>query len=527
MTGADALLDVLAAWGVEYVFTCPGTTEVPLLDALVDRTDVRFVLTTHESVAVAAADGYARATGRPGVAYLHTNVGLANGLAHLYSAHTAHSPVVVLTGVKPTATLPFRALTTVPDIRAFARPYCKTDWLTLRPDALVGDLHRVLSAAVAAPTGPAFLAIPQDVLAAEMVAEPLPVPPVVRAAPDPAGVAAAAQLLAGAERPVLIAGGEIARHGAVEVLGELVTALGAPVVAESRRDLEATAIPTDHPNFAGFHDPASRVLADADVVFLAGSPTCIEMEPGRFPRMPESAALVHLSEEPLELGHRYRAEVGLTGDARLAISALLAAVLAGPAPAVHPEWTAGVRRVIGVPERLSGTLTVDGVVAELARLDDVLVVDAVTTTEPLLQGVPRVRAGEFFATATGSLGWGMGAALGVQLARPDRPVTCIVGDGVFQFGVPALWTAQAYDLPVRYVVVNNGAYAAVRNGLRRYGGRAAASGTYPLTAIPGVDAAEVARGFGVAAERVETVAGLAACLAKAEGPALVDAVVSG
>lgn len=547
--GADALLDVLEAWGVDHVFSCPGTTEVPLLDALVGRGSVRFVLTTHESVAVAMADGYARASGRPGVAYLHTNVGLTNGLAHLYSAHTAGSPVVVLTGVKPTATLPHRALTTTPYIRDLARPYCKSDWMTLRPDALVADLHRAFSAAVAAPTGPTFLAIPQDILAADLQpddARPLPVPPVVRAAPDPATVEAAADLLTGAARPVIIAGGEVARHGAMAAIGELATVLDAPVLAESRRDIEATAIGTDHLNFVGCHDHTSKLVQSADVIFLAGSPTLIEMEPGRFPAFPESAALVHLTEDNLELGRRHVVTVGLHGNARLAVSALLDRVVhlrstGVPARAENlPEARAAYLDTRRRPALPAGTepVTVAGLVEALARVaaaDDIVVLDAVTTTEPLLDGLPRTTPGSLHATATGSLGWGMGAALGVQLAQPHRTVTCVVGDGVFQFGLPALWTAQAYDLPVRFVVVNNGAYAAVRNGLRRYGGLAAARDHYPLTSIAGVDAATVAHGFGMAAQRAASHAELARSLDEmasnrspvlVDGPVLVDVVVT-
>lgn len=506
MNGAQVLLETLRAWDVRYVFSCPGTTEVPLLDALVDEADIEFVLTTHESVAVAMADGYARTTGRPGVAYLHTNVGLTNGLAHLYAAQVARSPVVVLTGVKPTATLPHRALTTVPDIRGLARPFCRHDWQTLRPDALGDDLHRALHAATRPPEGPAFLAVPQDMLTAEagVPARPPGGAP-IRQGPDPAGVARAAELLGTARRPVIIAGEEVARRSASPELAVIAERIGAPVFGESRRDLERTAFPTTHPYYAGLFDTSSRVLAECDVLFLAGSPTFLEFGPDRGDLVLPGAALVHLGEDPHEVGHRFATRVALAGDAHLALTALRERIGDRPGPADPAFRDRAVRERRHARPGTGEAIGPHGAavaIADAVGTGNIVVADAVTTTEPLLDALRRERPGTFFASAGGSLGWGMGAALGVQLANPDDRVVAVVGDGVSQFGLPALWTAVRYGLPVTYVIVNNACYAAVRSGLRRYHGRAHEEGRYPLTDIAGPHLARVAEGFGAHARRV-------------------------
>src|SRR5436309_494017 len=194
--GATALLEVLRGWGVRRVFTCPGSTEAGFLDASLRYPDVAITLTTHESIAVAMADGHARVAGRPAVAYLHTNVGLANALAHLSAAQLARSPVVLLNGLKATAIQNRGGFTTAPAIRDLVRQYTKWDWQTLRADAIGEDVNRALKVAAAAPRGPTYLGLSQDLLEE---ATPVPVPPVARyhvaarARPDPDAIAAAAR----------------------------------------------------------------------------------------------------------------------------------------------------------------------------------------------------------------------------------------------------------------------------------------------------------------------------------------------
>ncbi|MGH3492986.1 MAG: thiamine pyrophosphate-binding protein, partial [Sciscionella sp.] len=151
---AVALLDLLHDWGVRRVFTCPGSTEAAVLDALVDRDDIELVLTTHESVAVSMADGLARATGEPSVAYLHANVGLGNGLANLYAAQIAYSPLVVLTGIKPAIIQSRAGFTTARRMRDLVGQFVKDDWQSLTADAVVEDVNRAFSLAVTEPSGP-------------------------------------------------------------------------------------------------------------------------------------------------------------------------------------------------------------------------------------------------------------------------------------------------------------------------------------------------------------------------------------
>jgi benzoylformate decarboxylase len=525
-----ALLDVLADWGVRRIYCCPGSTEAAVLDTLVTRTDVELILVTHESVAVAMAEGDARTTGRPAVAYLHTNVGLANGLAHLGSAQLAHAPVLLLNGLKASALAGRGAFTTLEHPRDMVRQHVKQAHTCAAAELVPDDVDRALHTAVSEPAGPVWVGLPQDLLEADVPVRAVrgrrgavPAP----ARPAAGAVAAAAELLAGARRPVLVAGGETARCRAGDAVVALAERLGAPVLEEGRRDFLASAVPTAHPLHAGSYDPASAVVREADVVAFLGCRLFTEFEAGPAADLPADARLLHLHPDPAEVGRLHAVDVPLAGDPAATIADLLAALPPGTADAPAP--VAAPTRPAPAAERFPGHRGLGPVVAALAdaveRTNATVVLDATTATVPLLRGLRTSRSGQLLCSTSGSLGWGLGAALGVAAADPATPVLCLLGDGSFQFGLPALWTARRTGLPVTFAVLNNATYSAVASALSRFDGAAAAQGRWPGTDIAGLDIAAAARAFGLPATRTAGADGLAAAVAGAltsGGPALVE-----
>ncbi|HEY9474924.1 MAG TPA: thiamine pyrophosphate-binding protein, partial [Mycobacteriales bacterium] len=322
---ASDVLEVLRDWGVRHVFICPGTTEAAFLDASLGQRDVEIVLATHESVAVAMADGYSRATGEPSVAYLHTNVGLGNGLSHLAAARLARSPVTVLNGLKPAVIQAHGGFTTAPHTRDLVRQYVKHDWQSLTADTVAEDVTRALRIATTEPTGPTWVGLGQDLMEAPGGGTPTAARFRVAAAtrPDPGAVAEAGALLAAAQRPVLVAGSEVARHGAWPLLVELAELIGAPVVNEDRRTLERTGFPTDHPQFAGTYDVTGPAVADCDVAFFVGARCFVEFEPPGRPNVPSGARVIHSHVDPQEIGRIYGIDVALVGDERLVVADVL------------------------------------------------------------------------------------------------------------------------------------------------------------------------------------------------------------
>ncbi|MPZ87896.1 MAG: hypothetical protein GEU81_07440 [Nitriliruptorales bacterium] len=516
VSGAEALLCVLEAWGVDHVFICPGSTEAAFLDASHDHPGIRFVLTTHESVAVAMADGHARATGRPAVAYLHANVGLANGIGHLYAAELARSPVLLLTGIKPRPLQNRRGFTTTPHMRDYVRQHVKSEWQVLSAGAVAEDAVRALKVAMAEPPGPTWLGVAQDLLEAEVAPPPSSVDRfrfAARTRPDARVLDEAAALLAGAARPLIVAGAELARVGAVSDVVALAERLGAPAVGEDRRTFERSAYPSQHRCSAGLYSSKRACLQTADVVLLAGARSTVAFEPTSSGGMPPAAQVVHLHPDPHEIGRVEGVDVPLVGDAGLGVRDLFDLLRDHRAHASATRFVADARREhtllsprpVEDPPLDCPPIRVSQLMRELAACVDegtTVVGDATTSGGALLEAMPMRHADAFHTTSSGSLGWGMGAALGLALGNPSRRVLAVVGDGVLQFGIQALWTAAHYRIPATFVVVNNRSYAAVGAALRRYGGPAFREGRTFGVDISGPDLAAVAAGFGLSSARI-------------------------
>ncbi len=536
--GARAILDVLRDGGVEVVFTCPGSTEAAILDASIDYAIPRTILTTHESIAMAAADGYARATGMPAVAYLHANVGLANAVAHLHCAALAKSPVVILNGVKSTAIANRGGFTTAPYPAEYVRQHVKTDRVALRSDALAEETARALRIARTQPTGPVYLGLPQDLVEADVA---IPMPDLARqgrpAAPRPSAeaTAAAAALLAGARAIAIVAGSEIARAGAEDALLALAERLEAVVLLEDRRTIATNGVAATGPAFAGTYALANPAVRDCDLLFFAGMPSPMEFEPPQGPLAP-AVPTIHLSVDAEAIGKIVPVDVGLVGDPRAALHDLLAAL---PAAAARPERAAyraasvgayaanaAAARAAARARQDESPIAVPALVELLATHlpDDCVVVgDPVTSGAAVLERLICGSRRTYHTTSGGSLGWGMAAALGFALAYPGRRIVSIIGDGVFQFGVQTLWTAAQLGLAITFVVIDNASYAAVRAAVKRY--RGTNEGPFPASDLGGIDIAAVSRGFGAYAVRVERLQDLVSALDAAgahAGPSVID-----
>ena len=538
LDAGHAIFELLKAWNIDLIFTCPGSTEAAVLDASLDYPDVRMILTTHESIAVAAADGFARITGIPAVAYLHANVGLANGIAHLSAAATGLSPLVLLNGIKSTAITNRDGFTSSPFQQDFVRQLVKRSRIVQRTEGIPGDLTRALQAATAEPTGPVFLGLPQDLMEATITA---PLPERLRhhfpsrRRPDPADVTAAAELLSAGAAVTIVAGFEIAfRPDAQAALTALAERLQAPILIEDRRSFHAAAVLGDHPAFAGPYSLAHPAVANADVLFYAGMSSFVEFEEVRGPFQPANAKIIHLCSDPAQIGKLAPVDVGLAANAELGLRDLLAAIGSAPsdgraahrAAAIAANRAANEKRRATMRARYAEPVIHPQVLVEalneMLPNDCFVINDAVTTGGYLADAMIPDSHREFLSSG-GSLGWGMGAAIGVQLARPQTRVVDVVGDGAFQFGIQALFTCQQLQLPITYIIVDNSAYAAVRAGVKRYrkDGRVA---PFPASDLTGPDIAAISRGFGAYAETIEKISDLQAAIDRAfaqSGPSVI------
>jgi benzoylformate decarboxylase len=545
MRAADAVLRYIEGEGVRYIFGNPGTTEVGFMDAMVDSA-LEFVLCLQENVAVAAADGLAQATRQPQVVNLHTGPGVAQAMSSIYMAAKHRAPVVVTAGNEDS-----RFALTEPLLRAelveLTRPLVKWGYETSSVDDVIPSLRRAFKVAQTPPQGPVFISWPMDILMKEVSDDidlhpaDVPAPP----APDPAAVERVAELLAASSAPCFIAGDDVGRTRAEEALGSLAEAVGAKVFTAPLA-LQQN-FPNTHPLSAGgippFPNIARAFLQAFDVIVLVGARAFFLYYYQPNDPVPPEAKLVHAHPDPWEVGKNYPTEVGIVSTADRFIDALWDAVAEWPddAKAQAAERTATIvadsegRRatteVWAAEERQKTPLTSVGIIATvLDHLGDTPVsfVDESVTNSLGVRAVPNLADSDSaFGHKGGALGWGVGAAIGVALAFPERRIVCTLGDGAIMYCPQALYTAARQQLPILYIVMNNAGYAIIKSGTRAQKQRAYETDTYIGMDItdPDVDFVSLARGLGlgsaVAATPEELDAAVKASI-EHDGPFLID-----
>jgi benzoylformate decarboxylase len=547
MNVAAVLMEILRASGVRYLFGNPGTTELPFLDAL-PESGLEYIVALQEATAVAAADGYAQASGQVGVVNLHVLPGVANGISILHNASRARSPLVVTAGQQDTRLL-FDEPILAGDMVRITEPFTKWSYELRRADEAPAAMRRALKLASTPPTGPVFLSLPMDLMT-QLVEDSGSAAPDVRAGttPDEAAVERAAGWLAGAQNPLVIAGDGVARARAVPALVALAERLGARVHGEPiyRR----TVFPADHALWRGGLYPSvpavRKALDNADAVLVVGASmfTWFLHAPGA--AVPPELPLIQVGDDPWEVGKSHRISLGIVAD----VGATLRAIDARLAERMsETQRLAAGQRFIDMRKARATLVSQARTAAEadagrtpisvpylmhtLATLlppDAVVVDESASSLGHVLRYLSLGGIDAFFSGKTGTLGWGMGAALGVQLASPGRKVVATIGDGSVMYAPQALWTAARYKLPVTYVVPNNSSYAILKAGMLGMGLPSAKKGIYPGMDLvePTIDYLALARALGVRAERVEKPGELrdvlATCLAH-PGPSLVDVAI--
>ncbi len=486
LNGIEAVLEMLAGCGVRHIFGNPGSTELPLTEALVNHPTIEYILALQEVPAMAIADGFAQASRSVGVVNLHISCGLGNAMGMLYNAFREGTPLVVTAGQQDRR-FSFREPILYGDMLSVAKPWTK--WAA--EVNCIGDVplavRRAVQTALAPPTGPVFLSLPIDVQTetAELDLTPPKVPDLL-ARPPVEAVRRAADVLADAKNPGILVGSRIQEADAVDELVTVAERLGAPVIHEPATSHGRCSFPSDHPLFASllpFWSPDIRArLMEFDVLLVTGMKLMqqyIHHEP--VDAVPKHIRLVQLDDNLWELGKNYPLEVGVLGHPKPSLGELDAMLKT----AMSDEQTAMAKKRLAKRgaeheqsrrslqteaqnQRDERPLTPMCLMDSLARIlpDNVAVIEESPTTT---MGGYFERAGAlkntsgYFAQRGWALGWGMGCAVGVQMAWPQRPVLAVIGDGSAMYGPQALWTAARYQVPVTFVICNNSEYKILKD----------------------------------------------------------------
>jgi benzoylformate decarboxylase len=525
-TVREATFDLLRAHGITTIFGNPGSTELPMLAEF--PADFSYVLGLQELVVVGMADGFAQASGRVAHVNLHTAPGVGNAVGGIFNAQANKAALLVTAGqqVRPQVTM--EASLTNRDAVLGPQPYVKWSHEPPRAQDVPQAIARAIHHASLPPRGPAFVSIPMDDWEADADSDAarhaIARRVSGRAAPAAPALAEIARMLEEARNPVFLAGPDIDASGGWEAAVALVEKQRLAVWATPAPGGGRIGFPESHPNFLGILPPAigpaTETLEGHDLVLVVGSSVFPYYPHIPGPLLPRGSSLVQITCDPSEAA---RAPMGsaIVGDVGLALAALVELVGSSertpPAPRAQPGEPAEA-------DPLSGSAAL-AALAESWPQDGIAVLEAPSSTVALRNRLRLSQPGSYYFSASGGLGFGIAAAVGVQLAQPERPVVCVLGEGSAQYGITALWSAAAYRVPVTFLVLRNEEYMI----LKWFAEFEQAAGI-PGLDLAGLDVAAVASAYGVPSVEVggreELVEALRSAIAAQDGPRLVQVPVA-
>ena len=550
MTGKQALLEMLKAEGVDYIFGNPGTSEGPIIDLIGDYPEFRYILTLQESVAVGMGEAYARATGRASFVSLHVDSGLANGIALMLDALNTGTPMVVTS-----ANYDARKVNeTITDLANLVRPVTKWSVELDHADQIPSVIRRAFNEANSHPKGPVYVGFTSNALEGMAEMNIVPSRPVHDATrPSAEGIAQAASLLMDSSRPLMMVGDRVSDDDAIDQAVELAELMGLPVYQARGAEV---AFPTTHDQFMGALSlrvtQQREALRDVDLVLAVGSDPFEELFYWGDVILPAEAKLVHIDPDRSKIGRSEPTDVGIVGNCALALSDLIAALKERLSPGDMSEIN---QRKAGVAAaKRSGRdafeesvaenwdhrpMTPARMMSELAEAipDNAIVVDDSISNRGVMRHYFQAqRRGDLRGYRGQSIGGGMGTTMGTQCANPDRPVFGIIGDGSAMMTIQGLWTAANDNIPCVFVICNNGMYRVLKVNFNVYqqdilelpetsGGRL----LYSDFGTP-FDMAAIANSMGVHGERITEPSQIKPAVDRAVAsgkPALLDMVIDG
>jgi acetolactate synthase-1/2/3 large subunit len=487
VSAAEALAAQLESYGVEYIFGTCGHTNIALLDAI-SRTGMKFVIARHEQTAAHAADGYARATGKPGVLLLHVGPGMMNAVTGVATAALDSVPLVAITGDVPSyyeGRHPHQEVNLHDDAEqtAIYRPFSKRTWHVHRTEDLPRFTERAFWTATSGRPGTVLLNVPMDIFSRPVPGElatryPLPAE-TGRPALDRDTAARIAELLIAAERPLIYVGGGLRSAEARKALLTVAEHLGIPMAHSL---MAKGTVPDNHPLLLGMPgfwglEVTNDYARNADLVLALGTrfaeTDASSWDPAFTWRFPPSR-LIQVDVDPAEIGRNYPVEIGAVADTTLAVAAIADAVTSTrsvpvPRDGLRATITAA-RRAAFASAREQGQgsefpLRPQRILADLRAAlpaDAVLVTDVGWNKNGVAQCYELPAEGRFITPGGAStMGFGPAAAVGVQIGDPERVVVALVGDGGMSAQLPAIPMAVEQGLPVIFVVMNNRAHGTI------------------------------------------------------------------
>jgi len=546
ITGRSAFLALLKDEGISHLFGNPGTTELPIMHALKDHPDLTYVMAMQESLVVAIADGYSRASGRLVACNVHVAPGLGNAMGSLYNAQFTGTPMILTAGQQEQGHGLMEPLLYGPLVR-MAEPLVKWAVEVTRLEDLPRIVRRAAKVATTPPTGPVFISLPGDILNAEAGIDLGRSTRVdTRVKPSDEALQVLAQRILRAQRPVIIAGDEIVKSDALADAARFAETLGCPVYQQSAP--YGAHFLSQSPCFIGALSRSQKqvreLLAPYDLLIVLGADPLRMSVHSEVEPLPDGLPIVQIGLVDWDLGKNFGAEIAVKGDVRETLraltpllqetggTALVQRAKEGVAGLASKNWTARRKSLVEQIGKASdqSPINPDYLALQVANAmpeHAILVDEGLTSSRHMTALWPYRDRYSYHALASGGIGWGLPASVGVSLANPDRPVVCYSGDGSAMYSIQALWTAAHHKLPLSVVIVNNGGYRIIKQRLLSFHGDDNYIGMDFVD--PPVDFAGMARALGLEAIRISDPGELKPRLSDAfnrPGPKLIEVMVS-
>jgi benzoylformate decarboxylase len=547
ITGRSAFLALLKDEGITHLFGNPGTTELPIMHALKDHPDLTYVMAMQESLVVAIADGYSRASGRLVACNVHVAPGLGNAMGSLYNAKFTGTPMILTAGQQEQGHGLMEPVLYGPLVQ-MAEPLVKWAVEVTRLEDLPRIVRRAAKIATTPPTGPVFISLPGDILNCEAGIELGRSTRVdTRVKPSDEALQALVARILKAQRPVIIAGDEIVKSDALREAAALAATLGAPAYQCSTP--YGAHFLSESPCFMGalsrLQKQVREVLSPYDLMIVIGADPLRMSVYSEVDPLPDGLGIVQVGLVDGDLAKNYGAEIALKADVKETLRALVPALKTaggaaletrakqGIAELASKNWTAKRKAIVEQIAKAGSKSPIDPDFLTLqmveAMPDNAILVDeGLTSGRQLLALRPHRDRYGYHALASGGIGWGLPASVGVSLANPQRPVVCFSGDGSAMYSIQALWTAAHHKLPLSVVIANNGGYRIIKQRLLAFHGDDHYVGMD--FADPPVDFAGIATALGLEAIRISDASELKPKLSSAfgrPGPKLIEVMVDG
>jgi len=535
----------LAQEGVTHIFGNPGTTELAIMHALNDRAELSYVLGLQESVVVAMADGFARASGALTACNVHVAPGLGNAIGSIYNAYKSGSPLIITAGQQEQGHGLTEPLLYGPMID-MARPVVKWAHEISRIEDMPRIIHRAAKIATTAPTGPVFLSLPGDILNQESQIE-LGVPTRVDTVGRPSenALEQLTHTILASSNPVILAGSEVVSSDAQNEVASLAETLGAPVYQQTVPS--GAHFTSEHPAFMGSltrdQQRVRKALAPYDLMLAIGCDILQMSVWSPVDPLPPELEIIQIGLRDWEIGKNYPAKVALRHDVRETLDALVPLLIERGGQTLKDRASAGMKSLISANwstnraqsvQQASNKADVQPIEPQWLMMalsnqltENCIVVDeGLTAAKSLLDFMPLRDRYSYFGMVSGGIGWGIAAAIGVQLAQPERRVVAVIGDGSSMYSPQALWTAAHLQLPITFVILNNRGYRILKERLIAFHGDERFIGMDFKN--PPIDIAALSTALGTPGKQINEPDEFIACFSeslKSIGPTLLEVMV--